>query len=277
MRSELKKVCSFEALAAAFVLRYDNNLIDYDWASSAFERLRCCDPKGAYECMLNILSSASLTTFSTLGATQLKPLLEASARDVLDYVLFDVQSNEPLRYSLASAMAFGLYTGNSLFDEELLNVWTSLSLRNYYLDLCKHTAAERDYGELQLRLGSLFMSFQSGKDFRGRGLFFDSFTEGEEKPIRVFGLVALQRIKEWRADLERIYMDVSGKTILSLGHRSRLTLELEILKTGIVDVSGNFWINSCLMPQLIDLELDQTHLKEILDKLNNAISLWDSD
>ncbi len=267
-------------LAEALVRLYENQLKDYDWAWHDLRALCEEDPIRAYECIVKAAESPYPNVAAALGAGFLEELIEDSAAQILDRLLKDAEKSENLRYALANAMAFSHLTGSEERDKQLENFWERWNLRAYYERLCNDsnfgTAKSEQIHES--KLGKVILRFftePTGESQRIRfAAEYDDCADISETAgkIRILGQIELSKLMKWRSDLWKLYENVGGTHRFKLGASTCLGIFIEEKNTGLTVIRVNFWIDNFLMPQMMDLDLDQTYLGQFIKDLDLVIA-----
>jgi hypothetical protein len=267
-------------LAEALVRLYENQLEDYDWAWHDLRALCEEDPIRGYDCVAKAAESPYPRVAAALGAGILEELIENSAAQILDRLLEDAEKSENLRYALSSAMAFSHLTGNEERDEQLNNFYKRWNLRDYYERLCNDSnfgTTTRDQIH-ESKLGEVVLHFYTeprGESQRIRfAAKYDDCADISETAgkIRILGQIELNELINWRSELWKLYENVGGIHRFKLGANTCLGVFIEVKKTGLTVIRVNFWIDNFLMPQMMDLDLDQTYLGQFINDLDLVIA-----
>ncbi|MBN8661136.1 MAG: hypothetical protein J0M35_12285 [Candidatus Obscuribacter phosphatis] len=261
------------AIAEAFTLYVENKLSAYSWGWSKLEALCEEAPLNAYSCILKITESPSKLVASAVGAGPLKRLLEGSAALVMPALEQDIVDKDGLRTALASATAFGLYTGDLVLDEKLREIHDKFELTEHYKDLCKLNSFDGENLTQSFQFQDASLLFQVCKASNSNNLYFEVSNQGgsDADKIRICGELNPEEIRKWLNDLEAIYCKLQGNCEIKLGNSTCAIFTLSVSSLGSLAVQGNFWIKSFLMPHSIELEIDQTYLKTLIERLKEAL------
>jgi hypothetical protein len=77
---------------------------------------------------------------------------------------------------------------------------------------------------------------------------------------------------KWRSELRKLYENVGGTHRFKLGASTCVGIFIEVKKAGLTVIRVNFWIDNFLMPQMMDLNLDQTYLGQFIKDLDLVIA-----
>ncbi|MBS2005417.1 MAG: hypothetical protein JST01_00155 [Cyanobacteria bacterium SZAS TMP-1] len=258
------------SIVEAFILCVEHNLEAYDWALIDLETMCENDPMRGYQCIVKIAQSGSPSVASRLGTGYLKYLVEKSWDKIAEPLLEDAQASESMRYALSSVMAFGLYSGDSAFNERLQEFWERWNLREYYLRLCEISSgdlAETAKG-FELKLGDLILRFRKEAHLPSHTFDFEALDITPGGKVRISGKIDLEEIAQWRDDLRNIFNKVAGTCSIRMGADSRLMIVIDIKKAGSMAVRVNYWVNNFILQQMVDLEMDQSFLRPVLEQLD---------
>lgn len=269
---------SKESIAEAFILYVENKLEGYSWGPTELACLCEDEPIEGYHCILSIIESALPTTAAATG-DHLKKILEGSAELILPRLEKGLEqpaeSSEPLKSALASAMCFGIYTGNTDFDARLEQLFSKYKLSDLYE---KHYSISAELQNnthvFQYQENKLSFSYRKAADFNAFDFALLFEVANNSNKIRVCGKVASEEIEKWQNELEKLYKDLQGDCRIKLGDKSCVNFLLSINQRGELKVRVNFRIKELLMPHLLKLELDQTHLRLLIERLKLAANRY---
>jgi hypothetical protein len=261
------------SLIEAFILCVEHRLESYDWALDDLQVLCENDPARGYRCIVKIAQAGTPGVASRLGIGFLKDLIEKSGDKIVGALLEDAQTAEALRYALSSAMAFGVYSGSSALDEQLAEFWERWNLREYYLKLCeisRDDLVETARG-FEARLGDLILRFRQDHSSPKQIFDFEALDITPAGKVRIVGAIDYKEIVQWRRDLREIYQNVQGTCGVKIGSGNHLVIVIDIQELGLMLVRVNYWVNDCLLPQKLEIELAQTFLPPFLEQLEQIL------
>jgi len=184
------------SLVESFILCVEHNLEAYDWALFDLKTLCENDPLRGYHCIVKIAQSGSPSVASRLGTGYLKYLVEKSWDKIAESLLEDAQASELMRYALSSAMAFGLYSGDSAFNDQLQEFWERWNLREYYLRLCEISRADlvETAKGFESRLGDLILRFRKEQNLTSHTFDFEAIDITPAGKVRIIGKIDFEEI-----------------------------------------------------------------------------------
>ncbi len=218
---------------------------------------------------MKIAQSGSSSVASRLGTGYLKYLVEKSWDKIDGSLLEGAQTSELMRYALSSALAFGLYSGNSAFNEQLKEFWERWNLREYYLRLCEISRADlvETAKGFECRLGDLILHFRKEQNLTSHTFDFEAVDLTPTGKVRIIGKIDFEEIVKWRSDLRDIFKNIGGTCGFKMGADSHLVIVIDIETAGLMSIRVNYWVNNFILPHMLDLELDQTFVQPFLEQL----------
>lgn len=263
------------ALVKAFVLHHEYELSAYDWAGWTLIELCEKEPMRAYRCIVDIAALEMSSNWSAvMCGGSLKLLLELHGQAVLPLLKKDLETITGLRYALAAALSFGVYTGKTQLDE----IVASLDARYGLVSLIRRFYEEdsetifRSGSGFVFSLQDLQLSFCPAVSAEPIVLF-EARHKGAAENIRMRGRLSAGEQAKLIASVEDC-LDIEQKTRrFVLGSGSFVECVLDCQSTGQLGLRVNFWIDGFVMPQMINVQADQSHLQYLVEGLRGLSCL----
>lgn len=232
------------SLVKAFVLHYEYELASYDWVWSTFIELCDKDPQRAYQCVLHLARIEDLAYApAVMSAGNLKLLLEKSADKVMPLIEKDLETVEGLRYALAAAMSFSVYTGSTRFDEQLVAFdarYGLQSLVRHFYDNDVDALLKQGKG-FEFCVEDFVLRFCPAASDPAQVLYEASSKQSDDR-VRLRGKVSIDEISKLRRQIVECLQISRKSRRIVLGDRSFLELIFDCQNTGQIDIRVNFWI-----------------------------------
>lgn len=255
-----------DTIAEAFVMRWLHDLQEYSWVDELLDDLIVNDKALAYKYLHAIIERGPLAVIKMAAIGHMQKLFDAPTSSIVQAAMQDAQKSESMRYALAWAFCDGIATDNLAWDQQLTAFAQQMDLAQYCRESADMAWTVCSIETLELKIAAGPCAWQDRKD-----LAFELISTEENNRIKISGNVSRQDICHWHDDLKKVHAAVNGASLLSIGLSPHATVHIAIGKTGAMFVKVYFWINNCLMPERVDLEVDQSYLNQFLASLKSAI------
>lgn len=102
-------------------------------------------------------------------------------------------------------------------------------------------------------------------------VLYEASSKQSDDRVRLRGKVSIDEISKLRRQIVECLQISRKSRRIVLGDRSFLELIFDCQNTGQIDIRVNFWIDDFLMPQMLELKADQTHLQILCDQLDGLM------
>ena len=255
-----------DTIAEAFVMRWLHDLEEYSWVDELLYDLVVNDKPLAYKYLTAIIERGPYAVIKMAAISHMQKLFDAPTSLIVQAAMQDAQKSESMRYALAWAFCDGIATDNLAWDQQLTAFAQQMDLAQYCRESVDMAWTVCSIETFELKLAADPRAYNDQKD-----LAFELISKDENNRIKISGNVPRQDICHWHDELKKVHAAINGSSLFKIGLSPHATVHIAISKTGTMFVKVYFWINKCLMPERVDLEVDQSYLNQFLASLKAAI------